>query len=64
MTNENTQPNPQSPNAVDDARRVRERLSADFGGDIRQLAEYAQRLAEQRQASLRLKVVQTSIPAK
>ncbi len=45
------------PNAVDDVRRVRERLSAEHGGDVRRLAEYAERVAEQHIASLRLKPV-------
>lgn len=47
--------------SLDDVRRVRERLSAEFDNDIRRLAEHAQRVAEQYQASLRLKVVAPSI---
>lgn len=42
---------------VDDVRRVRERLSAEADGDVRRLAERAQRVAEQQQAALGLKPV-------
>ncbi len=50
---------PREPTAVDDVRRVRERLSAECCGDVRRLAEYAERVAEKHRASLRLKPVQS-----
>ncbi len=52
------------PTAVDDVRRVRERLSAEFDGDIGRLAEYAERTAEQHKTSLRLKPVSPSLATK
>ncbi len=63
MASETPMP-PREPNAVDDVRRVRERLSAEFGGDVRRLAEHAQRIAEQRQRSLKLKPVPPPVVTK
>ncbi|NLX13389.1 MAG: hypothetical protein GXY44_07025, partial [Phycisphaerales bacterium] len=39
-------PEAPGPTAVDDVRRLRERLSAEFDGDVRRLAEHAERVVE------------------
>lgn len=43
--------------AVDDVRRVRERLSREAGGDVRKLAEASTRLVEELREQLGLKPV-------
>lgn len=53
---------PREPNAVDDVRRVRERLSDEFGGDLRRLAEHAEQVTEQHRETLRLRPVASSTP--
>jgi hypothetical protein len=45
--------------AVDDVRRVRERLSKEAGGDIRKLAEESNRIARKYRRKLGLKWVST-----
>lgn len=42
---------------VDDIRRVRERLSAEFGNDVDRLAEHARKVAEEYRSKLGLKRV-------
>lgn len=44
---------------VDDVRRVRERLSAEFGNDVHRLAEHARKVAEEYREKLGLKPVAT-----
>jgi len=42
---------------VDDVRRVREKLSAEFGNDVGKLAEHARKVADEYRAKLGLKSV-------
>ena len=42
---------------VDDVRRVRERLSAEFGNDVDRLAEHARKVAERQRETLGLRRV-------
>jgi len=45
---------------VDDVRRVRERLSREFGNDVRQLGEHARKVAEEYRGKLGLKTAPVS----
>lgn len=63
MATEKTAPEAPGPPAVDDVRRARERLSAEFDGEVRRFAEHAERVAEQHQASLGLKKVPSPVTA-
>ena len=42
---------------VDDVRRVREKLSAEFGNDVEKLAEHARKVADEYRTKLGLKSV-------
>lgn len=48
---------PREETPVDDVRRVREKLSAEFGNDVNRLAEHARRVADEYRTKLGLKVV-------
>jgi hypothetical protein len=53
---ENNKPAPQPcPNAVDDIRKIREKLSNRFDNDAGKLAEYARQAANKLQDELQLK---------
>ncbi len=47
---------------VDDVRRVRERLSAEFGNDVQKLAEHARRVAEEYRTKLGLRTPKSDRP--
>ncbi len=42
---------------VDDVRRIREKLSAEFGNDVGKLAEHARKVAEEYRTKLGLRTV-------
>jgi hypothetical protein len=46
------------PTPVDDVRKIRELLSAEFGNDVRKLGQHAQRVAEEFQERLGLKRIE------
>ena len=57
MSDARTERTAREETAVDDVRRVRERLSREAGGDMHKLVEEARRIAEQYRQRLGLKTV-------
>jgi hypothetical protein len=51
------------PTAVDDVRRVRERIAREYGGDLAKHAEQTNRIAAEIRAKLKIRVVPPSTPA-
>ncbi len=57
-----TRPDSCEPTAVDDVRRVRDRIAHEHGGDLRKHVEETNRIAEQIRAKLKVKIVPAPPP--
>jgi hypothetical protein len=57
------QPDSSEPTAVDDVRRVREKLAREHGGDLHKHLEETHRIAANIRARLKVKVVPAPAPA-
>jgi len=55
MNNPESETRPEAATPVDDVRRIRTRLSRQFGNDVRKLGEHARRVAEEYRRKLGLK---------
>ncbi len=55
-------PNPSGPTAIDDVRRVRDKIARDHGGDLHKHVEETNRIAAEIQARLKVKIVAPPTP--
>jgi hypothetical protein len=56
MSSPRPESRPEAATPVDDVRRIRERLSGEFGNDVRRLGEHARKVAEEYRDKLGLQV--------